>query len=162
INTDFVGRYYARWKEYPNFQAEGAYTGLHILKSAIEKANKLTGGWPDDEAIISQLEGLSYAGPRGYGYTRADNHRAHKHAMPCASKTPDPRSRAGAGRLITALATALAATLAAPAWGGHESPFYPSYYPQEIRLETVAPEAAGRLLVNASIHAYVGGDPFAG
>src|SRR5207302_5664815 len=82
--------------------------------------------------------------------------------MPCASKTPDPRSRAGAGRLITALATALAATLAAPAWGGHESPFYPSYYPQEIRLETVAPEAAGRLLVNASIHAYVGGDPFAG
>ena len=29
-------------------------------------------------------------------------------------------------------------------------------------LETVAPEAAGRLLVTASIHAYVGGDPFAG
>ncbi|HEX9247145.1 MAG TPA: hypothetical protein VGA35_13350, partial [bacterium] len=82
--------------------------------------------------------------------------------MPCASKTPDRRGLAGAGRLITAFATALAVTLAAPAWGGHESPFYPSYYPQEIRLETIAPEAAGPLLVNASIHAYVGGDPFAG
>ncbi len=82
--------------------------------------------------------------------------------MPCAAKTPDPRGLSGAGRLITALAAALAVTLAAPAWGGHESPFYPSYYPQEIRLETVAPEAAGRLLVTASIHAYVGGDPFAG
>ncbi len=45
---------------------------------------------------------------------------------------------------------------------GHESPFYPSYYPQEIRLDAVAPAAAGRLLANASIHAYVGGDPFAG
>ncbi|TMI89823.1 MAG: twin-arginine translocation signal domain-containing protein [Bacillati bacterium ANGP1] len=80
-NTDFVGRYYARWKEYPNFQAEGAYTGLHMLKSAIERANRLTGGWPDDEAIIGQLESLSYVGPGGYIYFRPDNHQGYKDAM---------------------------------------------------------------------------------
>jgi len=80
-NTDFVSRYYARWKEYPNFQAEGAYTALHILKLAIERANKLTGGWPDDEAIISQLEGLGYAGPAGYVWIRPDNHQGYKDAM---------------------------------------------------------------------------------
>jgi branched-chain amino acid transport system substrate-binding protein len=81
LNTDFVSRYYARWKEYPNFQAEGGYTGLMILRRAIEKANKLTGGWPEDEAIISQLEGLSYVAPGGYVSIRADNHQGYKDAM---------------------------------------------------------------------------------
>ena len=41
-------------------------------------------------------------------------------------------------------------------YGGHEMPVYPSYYPQEIRVETVAPQAAAQLLQDAKIHAYVG------
>ena len=81
LNNEFVNRYFARWKEYPNFQSEGAYTALHLLRTAIEKANKLTGGWPDDEAIISQLEGLGYAGPGGYVWIRPDNHQGYKDAM---------------------------------------------------------------------------------
>src|SRR5579864_7963793 len=40
-NKSFVQKYYARWKEYPNFQAEGAYTATQMLKLAIEKANRL-------------------------------------------------------------------------------------------------------------------------
>jgi branched-chain amino acid transport system substrate-binding protein len=80
-NDAFVKRYYARWKEYPNFQAEGAYTGLFMLKEAIERANRLTGGWPDDEAIIGQLEGLGYVGPAGYIFFRPDNHQGYKDAM---------------------------------------------------------------------------------
>ena len=58
LNDIFVKKYYERWKEYPNFQSEGAYSTLYMLKTAVERANKLTGGWPDEEAIISQLEGL--------------------------------------------------------------------------------------------------------
>jgi len=80
-NTEFVNRYYARWKEYPNFQAEGAYTAMHMLKLAIARANKLTGGWPDDEAIIGQLEGLGYSGPAGYVWFRPDNHQGYKDAI---------------------------------------------------------------------------------
>ena len=38
---------------------------MHMLEMAIESANKLMGGWPDDETIISQLENLGMAGPRG-------------------------------------------------------------------------------------------------
>jgi hypothetical protein len=45
---------------------------------------------------------------------------------------------------------------------GHELPFYPGYYPQEIRVETVAPEAAAPKLRKSELHAYVGADPFAG
>jgi len=80
-NKVFVEKYFARWKEYPNFQAEGAYTATHMLKTAIEKANRLMGGWPDDDAIISQLEGLGYSGPAGYVYIRPDNHQGYKDAM---------------------------------------------------------------------------------
>jgi hypothetical protein len=29
-----------------------------VLKTAIERANRLVGGWPDTDAIISQIEGL--------------------------------------------------------------------------------------------------------
>jgi hypothetical protein len=45
---------------------------------------------------------------------------------------------------------------------GHELPYYPSYYPQEIRLQSIAPEAAAALLQTSAIQAYVGGDPFVG
>jgi hypothetical protein len=50
---------------------------------------------------------------------------------------------------------------AAVASAGHELPFYPGYYPQEIRLERVAPTAAVTLLQKGDLHAYVGADPFA-
>lgn len=78
LNKTFVEKYYARWKEYPNFQAEGGYTATQMLKLAIEKANHFLGGWPDDDAIITQLEGMGYAGPGGYVYIRPDNHQGYK------------------------------------------------------------------------------------
>lgn len=49
--------------------------------------------------------------------------------------------------------------LLAIAYSGHEIPIYPSYYPQEIRIEAVDVGAAGRLLAEAKIHAYVGRSP---
>src|SRR5262245_28696004 len=43
---------------------------------------------------------------------------------------------------------------------GHELPYYPSYYPQEIRIESIEPNAAATLLQKSAIHAYIGPDPF--
>ena len=43
--------------------------------------------------------------------------------------------------------------------GGHEFPVYPSYYPHEIRVGTIAPEQAADLLLEGKIQAYVGADP---
>src|SRR5947208_4464736 len=54
-NKSFVEKYHKRFNEYPNFQAEAAYTATYILKTAIEKANHLTGAWPEDDAIIAML-----------------------------------------------------------------------------------------------------------
>jgi branched-chain amino acid transport system substrate-binding protein len=81
INTQFVKKFHDRWKEYPNFEAEGAYTALHMLRVAIEKANRLVGGWPDEEAIIATLEGLSWDSPGGYIHIRPDNHQGYKDAL---------------------------------------------------------------------------------
>ncbi|MGO8915537.1 MAG: ABC transporter substrate-binding protein [Stellaceae bacterium] len=86
INKDFVARYHKRWDEYPNFQAEGAYVTLYMLKMAIERANKLAGGWPTDDAIIGQLEGLGMDAPSGYLYIRPDNHQGYKDAVTGFSK----------------------------------------------------------------------------
>ncbi|MGH7358825.1 MAG: hypothetical protein ACREJR_08425 [Candidatus Rokuibacteriota bacterium] len=43
-----------------------------------------------------------------------------------------------------------------PAEAGHEPPVYPSYYPQEIRIEPIDPAAAGRALTEGRIQAYLG------
>jgi hypothetical protein len=44
------------------------------------------------------------------------------------------------------------------AWGGHELPIYPSFYPDEIDIRTLAPDQAPAAMLNAKIHAFVGGE----
>jgi hypothetical protein len=46
--------------------------------------------------------------------------------------------------------------LASLARSGHELPVYPSYYPHEIEIATVAPEQAAGLLRAGKLHGYVG------
>jgi hypothetical protein len=65
--------------------------------------------------------------------------------------------QAAAVLLMTLLAIVLSATEIYP---GHELPYYPSYYPQEIRVESVEPSSAAPLLQKSAIHAYIGPDPF--
>lgn len=65
-----------------------------------------------------------------------------------------------------AVGVVLAAALMC-AWGqsgaGHSVGHYPSYYPDEIRIEAVDPAAAGKGLIDETLHAYVGAAPhFAG
>ena len=48
------------------------------------------------------------------------------------------------------------------ALAGHEVTFYPSYYPHEIRIETVDPEAAAARLAANSLHVYLGALPAGG
>src|SRR6267378_1987510 len=103
LNKTFVEKYHGRFNEYPNFQAEGGYMATYMLKSAIEKANKIGGGWPDDDAIITLLEGMMMAGPGGYVYIRPDNHQGYKDAVTGFSKNvPEyPFPILDPGRIIT-------------------------------------------------------------
>ena len=51
------------------------------------------------------------------------------------------------------------ASIVTPAKSGHDSPVYPSFYPQEIELTAVAPDRAADLLLAGKIQAYVGNAP---
>ena len=69
----------------------------------IELSHGDPGGWPEDEAIISQLEGLGIDAPSGYLYIRPDNHQGYKDTVTGFSKNlPDyPFPVWDADRIIT-------------------------------------------------------------
>src|SRR5262245_12670310 len=68
------------------------------------------------------------------------------------------RARRARAALLGAL---LVAGLAASVEAGHEVPYYPSFYPQEIGIERLEAGAAAAGL-RKNLQAYVGADPFAG
>ena len=53
----------------------------------------------------------------------------------------------------------MALTIVTVARSGHEMPVYPSYYPHEIEIATIAPERAADPLIASKIQAYVGRAP---
>jgi branched-chain amino acid transport system substrate-binding protein len=125
VNKRFVERYVQRWKEYPSYVAEAAYTGLYLFKTAVEKANRAMGGWPDDEAIIKQLEGLSMTAPSGTVTIRREDHRAFKDVKVGFSKNlPDyPFPVWDPERIITVPVSAMTAPPTWPKPGkGHNDP----------------------------------------
>jgi hypothetical protein len=61
---------------------------------------------------------------------------------------------------VLAVLVVLVAVFGTKAEAGHEIPYYPSFYPQEIALSVAEPAAALRLFAaKNAIHAYVGGLP---
>src|SRR5215813_11958427 len=114
-NKRFVEAYQKRWGEYPSYAAEAAYTGLYLFKTAVEQANKQSGGWPDDDAIIKQLEGLSIEAPAGHVTVRKEDHRAFKDVKVGFSKNlPDyPFPVWDPDRIITIPVSAMTAP---PGW----------------------------------------------
>ncbi len=86
------------------------------------------------------------------------------------------RRRGGDNRLALVLGrasrskagVALAAVICALPWaarGDHDISYFPSFYPQEIRVERLDPEAAAREFANDKdpLHVYIGAAPrFAG
>jgi len=64
---------------------------------------------------------------------------------------------------LAAIILVLGAALVTVARGGHELPIYPSFYPHEIEIKSLAPEEAAQPLRAGKIQAYVGsGLSFAG
>src|SRR5262249_6584086 len=65
------------------------------------------------------------------------------------------RSRLEVARALVPLLVFLAA-LVSRADAGHEIPYYPSFYPQEVTLTVAEPGAALRLLAKNALHASIG------
>jgi hypothetical protein len=63
------------------------------------------------------------------------------------------------GIAAAALMGAVGLAAATGAQAGHEVSYYPSFYPQEIRLEPLEPDVAAKELGENRLHAYVGAAP---
>src|SRR5690606_17845642 len=67
------------------------------------------------------------------------------------------------GRGVRRIAAAVLAVALVSAGGhggaGHSVGHYPSYYPDEIRIDVVDPAAAAKGLVDETLHAYIGAAP---
>lgn len=70
-NKDFVQAYFNRFKEYPSYNAHGAYGALYTYKAAAEKAGSV-----DKEKVIDALEGLTVNLPVGDITIRPEDHQA--------------------------------------------------------------------------------------
>ena len=58
--------------------------------------------------------------------------------------------------MMKGLGACIVLVIAAVAWAGHELPIYPSFYPHEIEIKTIAPEQAAGALRDGKLQAYVG------
>ena len=79
---------------------------------------------------------------------------------PAPSAPPPPTTPFLRGLL--AVVVLLTILTGMPVDAGHEMPFYPSYYPQEITIEAMPVGAAAKRFAGNTLHAYLGADPFAG
>src|SRR6185369_9530878 len=91
-----------------------------------------------------------------------DGHASHARAWPYRQEIE--RDGPGMARVIGLRATLCCAALlaAAPSTeAGHEVPYYPSFYPQEIRIEPLDPASAGKEFLNktAPLNVYIGASP---
>jgi hypothetical protein len=73
--------------------------------------------------------------------------------------TPASRFSTAIAALASFAVLLIAVGMTDDARGGHEFPVYPSYYPHEIRIETMDPDRAAALLLEGKIQAYIGPEP---
>jgi branched-chain amino acid transport system substrate-binding protein len=69
----FVQDYYAKYKDYPHWEADRAYFAMHIYRAGIEKAQKAKNAWPSLEDTINAMEGLKVESLGGPAEMRKDH-----------------------------------------------------------------------------------------
>src|SRR5260370_1166925 len=94
----------------------------------------------------------------GHAATGARRRGGHACVARVKAVTPS-KSRRNRKPPSAALMVAAAGILVTVARAGHELPVYPSYYPHEIAIETMAPQRAADLLRDNKLHAYLGPQP---
>ena len=74
-----------RWDTYPSYPSETAYTAVHALKKAVEKAKSVETG-----KVIEALEGMELSRPAGPCVIRKEDHQA-VYAVPWGQITHDSK-----------------------------------------------------------------------
>lgn len=70
VNQHFVEAFHQQYGRYPSYNAQNAYTGMHLLAQGVSRAGSL-----EAEAVIAALEGLRWTAPMGTVYLRPEDHQ---------------------------------------------------------------------------------------
>ncbi|HEX8909192.1 MAG TPA: ABC transporter substrate-binding protein [Anaeromyxobacteraceae bacterium] len=84
-NKEWVARFHERWKHYPAYVSETAYSSIHAIKAAVERA-----GSKDTKAVIQAMEGMELDSPAGRRLFRKEDHQAI-YDVPWGKTKADPR-----------------------------------------------------------------------
>lgn len=84
-NKAFVETFRKRWSDFPSYPSETAYTAVHAIKKAVEKAGTL-----DVPTLIATMEGMELDRPAGECVIRAEDHQA-VYSVPWGQITHDPK-----------------------------------------------------------------------
>ena len=80
-------------------------------------------------------------------------------ALPGAMNSKAGHRKGHAGRWKRFTLAAALVVASGQSGAGHSVGHFPSYYPDEIRIDAMAPDAAAKGLADATVHAYVGAAP---
>lgn len=75
-NQRFVDAYHQRYGSYPSYNAQNAYTGMHLLAQGVNQAGTL-----EPEAVIQSLEGITWEAPMGQVRLRPEDHQGVANAV---------------------------------------------------------------------------------
>jgi branched-chain amino acid transport system substrate-binding protein len=84
-NKEWVARFHDRWKHYPAYVSETAYSSIYAIKAAVERA-----GSKDTKPVIAALEGMEMETPAGHRVFRKEDHQAI-YEVPWGKTKSDPR-----------------------------------------------------------------------
>jgi branched-chain amino acid transport system substrate-binding protein len=84
-NKRFNDAFKKRWDTYPSYPSETAYTAIHAIKKAVEKAKSI-----ETEKVIEALEGMELDRPAGKCFIRKEDHQA-VYAVPWGQIKHDPK-----------------------------------------------------------------------
>jgi branched-chain amino acid transport system substrate-binding protein len=70
-NNEWVARFHKRWKHYPAYVSETAYSTFYAIKAAVERA-----GSKETKAVIQAMEGMEMDSPAGRRTFRKEDHQA--------------------------------------------------------------------------------------
>lgn len=73
LQKAFVQEYEAKYKDYPNWEADRAYFAMEVYKAGVEAAYKAKNAWPSTDEVIAAMEGVKVQSLGGPGQMRKDH-----------------------------------------------------------------------------------------
>src|SRR5574340_949864 len=73
LQKEFVADYFAKYKDYPHWEADRAYFAMQVYKAGVERAYKAKNAWPTVDDVAAAMAGVKVESLGGPGQMRDDH-----------------------------------------------------------------------------------------